>query len=181
MKVYLGSRAVNCRRLSGSVKAKESQVTGKPSRPFFLEFSCCLTGSKSHQHLQSAKLLYSSLLILVGRKDFSFTSVGLKCSTVKWKINLKHYQFSQILAYVLLTGDFPSSAADLHLTLYFLPLQFLGFKKPDLPGYNSGSFCYFLHPHFLIVRRMVDGAGCLFHVIQQIHPLWNYVLFSLVW
>lgn len=80
-------------------------------------------------NLQSAKLLYSSQLTLVGRKDFSFTSVGLKCSTVKWKINLKCYPISQILAHALLTGDSSSSAADLHLTLCFLPLQLLGFKK----------------------------------------------------
>lgn len=128
LQVYLGLRAANCRRFSGSIQAKESQVTWKPSWPF-LEFCCCLTGSKPHQYFQSAKLLYSSLLILVGRKYFSFTSAELKCITVKWKINLKCYQISQILAHDLLTGDFPSSAADLHLTLYFLPLQFLGFEK----------------------------------------------------
>lgn len=129
MQVYLGSRATKLWEVFRLYPSKESQITRKPSWPLFSLFSCCLTGSKSHQYLQSAKLLYSSLLILVGRKDFFFTSVRLKYSTVKWKRNLKCYQISQILAHALFTGDSSSSAADLHLTLYFLSLQLLGFKK----------------------------------------------------
>lgn len=82
-----------------------------------------------HQYHQSAKLLYFSLLTLVGRKELYFTLVGLKHSTMKWKINLKCYQMSQILAHALLTGDSSGSAAGLHLTLYFFLLQLLGFKK----------------------------------------------------
>lgn len=102
----------------------------------FFRFVTYMITHHPHQYHQSAKLLYFSLLALAGRRELYFTLVGLNHRTVKWKINLKCYQISQILAHALLTGDSSGSAAGLRLTLYFLPLQFLGFKKQislDIP------------------------------------------------
>lgn len=144
----------------------------------FFRFVTYMITHHPHQYHQSAKLLYFSLLTLAGRRELYFTLVGLNHRTVKWKINLKCYQISQILAHALLTGDSSSSAAGLRLTLYFSSLRFLGFKKQislDIPLVLSVT-CFI--PDFSLLQEwLMELVVSL--MWSNRYPLWEYILFFL--